>query len=143
MLKQTITYDDFDDNTQTETLYFNITKTELTKNIDLKDELEVLEQMLAGEERDLKTAEIQQIVNLVERFARLSYGIRDGKRFVKTPELWEELTQTAAYDAWFMGLFEDTSKALDFLSGVMPKKLMAEAQDELDALRKKAMSDNS
>lgn len=141
MLKQTVKYTDFDDNECSEVLYFNLTKTELTENMNLKDELEKIQEDFTGDEaRPLEEHEIRRILDLVKTFMRLSYGIRsdDGKRFVKTPDIWEEFTQTAAYDAFLFGLFETPSKAVEFMTGILPKDLRAAA---LEAAKKEGKTD--
>lgn len=133
MLKQSVSYVDFDDNECVETLYFNLTKTELTDNLDMKDELEKIQQDFTGEpKRNLEDHEIRRILDLVKTFMRLSYGIRseDGKRFIKTPEIWTEFTQTAAYDAFLFSLFENPANALAFMTGILPKDLRARALEE-------------
>ena len=133
MLKQSVSYVDFDDNECVETLYFNLTKTELTDNLDMKDELEKIQKDFTGEpKRNLEEHEVRRILELVKTFMRLSYGIRseDGKRFIKTPEIWTEFTQTAAYDAFLFGLFENPANALSFMTGILPKDLRARALEE-------------
>ncbi|WKW86839.1 hypothetical protein SEA_CONLEY_53 [Gordonia phage Conley] len=133
MLKQSVSYTDFDDNECVETLYFNLTKTELTDNLNLKDELEKIQQDFTGQpKRNLEEHEIRRILDLVKTFMRLSYGIRseDGKRFIKTPEIWTEFTQTAAYDSFLFGLFENPSNALAFMTGILPKDLRSRAIEE-------------
>ena len=55
MLKQTVSYFDFDDNPSQETLYFNLTKTELADNIHLRDELEEMQKQW-----DAQNAEIMK-----------------------------------------------------------------------------------
>ena len=132
MLKQAITYTDFDDNENTEVLYFNLTKVELAENLNLKDELENLQQDFTGDpNRNLEEHEIRRILDLVKTFMRLSYGVRsgDGKRFIKTPELWTEFTQTAAYDAFLFGLFEKPQNAVNFMAGILPKDLRNAAME--------------
>lgn len=133
MLKQTVTYTDFDDNVAVETLYFNLTKTELFDNLHLKDALEQIQEKFAGEPRSLSTEDIQEILNLVKTFMRLSYGVRsaDGKRFSKKPELWEEFTETAAYDAFLISLFQDPEKAMSFLANILPADLRGEAENAM------------
>lgn len=137
MLKQTISYTDFDDNVQQETLYFNLTKSEIAENLHLKEELEDIQERFSGELRELEVEDVQRILNLVKTLMRLSYGVRsnDGKRFVKTPELWTEFTQTAAYDEFLYSLFQDQSKAIGFMTGILPKELrggVAEAIEKAD-----------
>lgn len=123
MLKQTVSYFDFDDNPSQETLYFNLTKSELADNIHLRDELEEMQKVFSTEKKELSTGEITQLIDLVKTIMRLSYGIRsaDGKRFIKSDEQWTEFTQTAAYDEFLYSLFEDPNKAVLFMTGILPK----------------------
>ncbi|WNM72437.1 hypothetical protein SEA_MOSSY_58 [Gordonia phage Mossy] len=134
MLKKTVAYTDFDDNDAMETLYFNLTKSELADNMSLEEELEKIQQDFIGMgKRKLEPKEIQRVLDLVKLFMRLSYGIRseDGKRFVKTPQIWEEFTQTAAYDAFLFSLFQDPQNAFDFMVGILPKDMRDPAMQAL------------
>ena len=133
MLKQTVSYFDFDDNPSQETLYFNLTKTELADNIHLRDELEEMQQVFTADKKELSTGEITQLIDLVKTIMRLSYGIRsaDGKRFVKSEEQWTEFTQTAAYDAFLYSLFEDPNKAVMFMTGILPKDVRSAVDEEI------------
>ena len=142
MLKQNIAYVDFDDNQAIETLYFNLTKSELTENLHLKDELESIQNMIDGEKRTLEGDEIVRIIELVKTFMRLSYGVRsaDGKRFVKTAEQWVEFTQTAAYDAFLFSLFEEPNKAVTFMSGILPLDLREKAKSAAEASIRSSVS---
>lgn len=132
MLKQTVEYIDFDEQRAVETVYFNITKTELTSHLHLKEELEKMLEMFQGPKRELGTNEITQILDLVKLFMRLSYGVRseDGKRFIKSPQLWTEFTQTSVYDTFLFSLFENADNAFNFMLGVMPADLREQATAE-------------
>jgi len=141
MLKQTFQYTDYDDTVVQETMFFNLTKTELTENLHLKEELEEMSSIIEGENHELTSAEIKKIVELVKTFIRLSYGVRseDGKRFAKSPEIWTEFTQTAAYDGFLFSLFEDPKRAVAFMSGILPADIrgqVAEAADKHVLARK-------
>lgn len=130
MLKQIVRYVDFNDQPQEETLYFNISKTELADNLHLKEEFERLFETFQGPQRELTTAEIRQVIDLVKTFIRLSYGQRsaDGKRFRKTDEIWEDFKSSAAYDEFLFSLFKDPQQAIAFLLGVLPADLRSEAE---------------
>ncbi|QEQ94356.1 hypothetical protein HWC66_gp53 [Gordonia phage Chikenjars] len=142
MLKQSVSYTDFDENDTTETLYFNLTKTELADNLDLEDELKEIQKDFTGQgNRTLEKHEIRRVLELVKTFMRLSYGVRssDGKRFIKTDQIWEEFTQTAAYDAFLFSLFQEPEKAFAFMIGILPK----DARDAaLKAAEKDGISDD-
>lgn len=133
MLKQTVQYKDFDGNDAMETLYFNITQTEAAENLHLQERFQRLEDKLGltdgKPDRQLTPEEIQEVLDLVKILMKLAYGVRsdDGKRFIKTDQIWEEFTQTAVYDAFLMGLFRDPEKANDFMLGVFPQEMREEA----------------
>lgn len=133
MIKQTVQYTDFNDKNQTEVLYFNISKSELMDHLNLRDDLEKIQESLEGPERDLKMEEIQEILNLVKRIMRLAYGRRsaDGLNFRKNDEIWDDFYSSAAYDSFIMSLFENPEKAFEFLVAVMPKDLMEQARREM------------
>lgn len=133
MLKKTVTYEDFDGNRQTETLYFNLSKTDIADNLEVKDELQNIKDLFEGVQRELTTPEIKLILDFVKKMMRLSYGIRseDGKRFKKSLELWQDLTETALYDSFLFSLFANPEEAVKFLTGVMPSDLIAQAEEQM------------
>lgn len=125
MLKQEITYEDFNGDTVTDTLYFNLTKVELTElELGFDGGLEKFMEnvMASGDNR-----------TLFEQFKKIlltSYGQKspDGKRFIKNDELREEWQQTASYDAFFMLLAQDETAAANFIKGVIPKDMRVEVE---------------
>jgi len=132
MLKKTIQYEDFNGTNQTENLYFNVSKSELTDHLELVDEVEGLQAMIEGEPRELTTEEVRRLLDLVKKLIKMSYGRRseDGSRFRKNDEIWEDFTASAAYDAFLMSLFENPEEAVSFIVGIMPGDLIEQAQKE-------------
>lgn len=130
MLKQTISYTDFNDQPQEETLYFNLSKTELADHLYLQERFANLKEKLEGPEHTLSTEDILTLLDLVKTLMKLSYGLRseDGKRFQKSDDIWTEFTQTAAYDAYLFSLFEDPTRAVSFMLGILPADLREEAE---------------
>lgn len=131
MIKKTITYQTYTGRERTEDLWFHATKAELFDHLDLTEELEELSANLSGtEKRDLSKAEIMQILKLVKRLVRISYGRRsdDGEKFYKTEEAWQDFAATPAYDALLMGLFENPEEAISFMTGIMPPDLIEAAK---------------
>jgi hypothetical protein len=125
MLRREITYEDFNGDQVTDVFYFNISKSELV-------ELEVQFDQGFG-------AMLQKIIDerdnneLVKRFKEIilmAYGKKseDGRRFIKSDEIREEFTQTAAYDTLFMELATDDKAASVFLKGILPKDMGAEIE---------------
>lgn len=147
MLKQTITYEDFDENQVTEDLYFNMSRIVVVENAEeLTRRWKEIEAMLRGDEtRELGTHEVKMLINIVKYMMELSYGVKsdDGRVFDQSPELWNRFTHMAAFDAFLFGLFEDTNKATSFIAGIFPKSLREEAEkvisqkkDEIPAWQK-------
>jgi len=120
MLKKEITYEDFNGDEVTETLYFNLSTTEL---LEMETGVEGgLQKML---ERIIESQDIRKIIEEFKKILVAAYGQRsdNGKRFIKNDELREEFTQTAAFDALFMQMAEDPTGAAQFVQGILPKKL--------------------
>jgi hypothetical protein len=121
MLKRPITYEDFNGDTKTEDFYFNISKSEL---VELKATFrggleESIKRMIEAKNESGLLAEFKRII-------LLSYGVKseDGKRFVKSDQLREEFSQTAAYDALFTELVTNENSAEAFIKGVIPRDLV-------------------
>ncbi len=149
MLKQLITYKNFDDVQVDKVLYFNLSKTELAENnVDLEAELQgILDriQQIDKTKEEATTEDIRRLLELVKTFMRLSYGVRsaDGERFIKSPEVWTEFTQTAAYDAFLFSLFEDQDRALAFMLGIMPEELREKGKAAADLAIKRSSAEAS
>jgi len=123
MLKKDITFEDFNGDSTTETLYFNLTKSEMIEmEASYEDGFE------ATIMRIQKTVDKQGLIREFKKIILMAYGQKseDGKRFIKTDELREEFEQTAAYDALFMELATNDVAAANFIKGVMPKDMQAE-----------------
>lgn len=120
MLKKEITYENFDGEETTETFYFNVSKPEII-------ELEVDIQGGFGRmmERIVEANDTKLLIQEFKRIILLAYGVKseDGKRFIKSDELREEFTQTAAYSELFMQLALDADAAADFIKAILPRDL--------------------
>lgn len=121
MLKRNITFTDFNDKEVTETLYFNLSKSEMIE----------MEMMAEGgfAESLQRIVEAKDVAKLIVEFKKIilaSYGEKsdDGKRFIKNEKLREEFSQTAAYNALFMELATDDNAATEFITGVLPKDIV-------------------
>lgn len=129
MLKQTVQFEDFDGVNKTKVLYFNLTRVEVIDNLELQKEFEDVQEMIGTATRNFEMHEIRIVLELVKKLIKLSYGVQrtgsDGElRFTKQdPEIWNEFTETAAYDSFLIGLFEDPVKATAFLMGIWPKEI--------------------
>lgn len=126
MYKKEITYTDFNGVECKETVYFNLTKTELT----------TWDQQHSGTFSDYLTnisegKHVKDIYNIFTEIVDRSYGIKseDGKRFVKTPEALADFKASAAYDQMMVDILSDASLAVEFIQKVLPKDLMEKAKE--------------
>lgn len=122
MLKETITYVDYNDVERTEDFYFNLTTAEVAEM-----ELGVtggLQEMMA---RAVAAQDSPTLVAIFKDIILKCYGEKsaDGKRFIKSKELSEAFAQTPAYSILFMRLAQDADAAAKFINGVMPKNKQA------------------
>lgn len=129
MLKREITYEDFDGEEVTEVFYFNISKPEL---VEL--EVENKEGMEATIQKIIKTEDNKTLVQLFKRLILLAYGQKseDGKRFIKSEQLAEEFSQTAAYSTLFMELASDDGAAVKFIQGILPRDMRGDIEKAVE-----------
>lgn len=129
MLVKKVKYEDFDGNEREETLYFNLTRTELI-------EMELSENGGFDKflRRIIEERDNQRLAKLFKQIILASYGVKsaDGKRFFKSKELSEEFSQTGAYDALFLELISDTNNITAFINGIIPEKVAEDAKKYLD-----------
>lgn len=123
MLKQSITYTDFNDVQHTEDFFFNLTKAELAEMEIASDMSDSLQRIVAAGNGGAIMKEFKSII-------AKAYGVKsdDGKRFIKSPELSAEFEQTAAYDELFMRVVTDAQFAADFITGIFPKDIQERAE---------------
>ena len=120
MLKKTITYVDFNGETVTEDHFFHISQAELV-------EMEVSQQ--GGYQKYLEmistSKDNARIYHAFTAMLKTAYGKKsdDGRRFIKTEELWNDFVSSEAYSTLLMGFFVDPASAAEFLSGMIPAGL--------------------
>lgn len=132
MYQKTITYTDFNDVSRTETIFFNLSKAELSK-------------MAASEgggfaarmQRMMDAKDITEIVDTVMWLIDQSYGIKsdDGRYFRKSKEHLDDFKSSPLYDAFWMALMNEEDTITNFIVGVMPKDM----QDQIKANVSKKM----
>lgn len=129
MLKKTITYVDYNGETQTEDFFFNLTRAELME-MELKTE-GGMEQMIDKMTKEEDTA---KIVEMFKEIIITAYGVKslDGKKFRKRPEDKEDFLDSAAYDALFVELISNPDEAAAFVSGIIPADVSEQAKAEMN-----------
>lgn len=117
MFSDKITYEDFNGNTNTEEVLFNISKMEAL-------ELEASHPGGYGAylQSCLDTNNTKDILDAFKDIVKAAYGVKseDGKRFIKSEEEFTKFLESPVYDEFMMKLIGDESYALDFVLGVMP-----------------------
>ena len=123
MYKKTITYPDYNGEEIKEDFYFNLTKAEILE-MQLEKEGGLAEKIQAL----VDSKNVPELIKIFKELILRSYGKKsdDGKRFIKSPELSREFTQTEAYSELFMELATDSDAASAFINGIIPANLAKE-----------------
>lgn len=129
MFKKQITYTDYNDVERTETFLFNISRAELLE-------------MASGKLRDVgkllsdiaNQKDTTVLVTMFEELIRVSYGKKseDGKRFIKSQEIYEAFLQSEAYSELLVDLTLDADEAIAFVNGIIPTKFLAELNSRIE-----------
>lgn len=135
MLKKTIKYTDYNDVEREEEFYFNLSKAELM-DMQMK-EVGGLDALI---NRIIKTKDVPAVMEMFKELILKCYGEKsaDGKRFIKSPELSKEFSETEAYSELYMELATDSKAASEFINGVIPQSLRKQLDD--DAVKKAALA---
>lgn len=123
MYKKTITYPDYNGEEIKEDFYFNLTKAEILE-MQLEKEGGLAEKI----QSIVDSKNVPELIKIFKELILRSYGKKsdDGKRFIKSPELSREFTQTEAYSELFMELATDSDAASAFINGIIPANLAKE-----------------
>jgi hypothetical protein len=130
LLKKTITYTNpFTEKEVTEEHYFHISKADL---VEMEMEEHGSKYIKDGEELTGMQAKLQKIIDSEDGKAimtefkdiiRRSYGKKDGDRFLKSKDIWEEFASTEAYSQLLWELCTNAEAAGDFMNGIVPGNL--------------------
>lgn len=119
MIKQTITYEDYNGNTRTEEAYFNINDVELAQL-----EASYPGGFQAALDRVVKTNSYAESFNLFEALVRKAYGIKteDGRSIRKSEAMTNDFLQSEAYSELFCSVIESDETAEAFFKGIIGAK---------------------
>ena len=122
MIKKTLTFENLDGESVTETFHFHLNKAELAEmQLSEKDGLDTrLREILATGDGALIMSTFKGL--MLQTVGRRS---EDGKLFRKTQDIRDEFEFSGAYSAMFMEMIENPNAALDFIKGIMPADLVA------------------
>lgn len=153
MFKHTVRYQNFFGVESSKTLYFAISKTNMTRmaieesrlEVGDGDEKEVREGLSKRIQSTVASGSGRDIWDLFQWLLLNAYGEigEDGETFEQGPEIFEKWTKTASYDAFMSELFESETLSSDFVNSIFPFKVtddkadpeFARHQEELKKLR--------
>ena len=117
MLKRDITYTNLDDKEVTRTFYFNMTEAELVELETSFGNVGLVESM----NRIVEAEDVETMMKEFKRIIFMTYGVRDGDDFMKTPEQNSRFEGSGAYSALLMEFLTVEGALVTFIQGVMPK----------------------
>ena len=132
MILKTITFPNYNEETETDDFRFNLSKGELVKMqmaaIDertesFQDKLEKIGKSLNG----------KALIEVIDEIIDVSYGVKtvDGKRFIKNPKDLEIFKSSGAYSELVVELCTDADACAKFVNGLVPKALREEVNKEV------------
>lgn len=128
MLKRTVSYVDYNGNNQTDIVYFNMTKSEISRmqvKMDGKY-IDHLQDLVEGRH-------VEELYDVFYNLVLDAYGEKseDGKRFIKTPAMRSEFEQSIAFDTILAELIGDMDKMSEFSRKILPPDMSAQLPDDL------------
>lgn len=128
-IKQMFEYQDIDGQNTTKTVMFNLTQFEVEGEMELEviqDRFQRFQDEVIGDDpdaplRQMTGPEKREILGMVKTLIKHSYGVREGKRFMKSQEIWDEFEQTGAFSAFLYWLFKDPGRVNTFMAGIWPQ----------------------
>jgi hypothetical protein len=137
VLKRRITYENpFTGQSITEEFHFHIPKSEFIRmEVEEHQEKYVSND---GEELTGMRAKLQRIVDsedgkammpVFEDMIRRAYGRKDGDRFMRSDELWDDFKGSGAFDQLLFELCTDADAAANFVIGTFPANMESLADE--------------
>lgn len=127
MYVEKIKYVDYNGNERTDTLYFNLTKTEI-----LRMDLTIADGNLSEYLKTIAESKNgQEIIDMFDKVLRAAYGVKsaDGKRFEKSDDIYKAFTETEAYNEFFYRLVTDAEYAGKFVDGIISDSFILDQKD--------------
>ena len=144
MVKETITYTDFDGVETVEDMYFNLTRLELTEMaMELPDGLAdgITEKSSPADILTAITTKLGKkgIVDFIKRLVVKAYGVKrvgqDGKtRFMKSAQIAEDFENSMAFQNFVMELITNDDASARFFNGVIPSEVASQLPPEIQAV---------
>lgn len=141
MVHKTITYEDYDGVERTEECWFNLNEIEVVElAMDLPDDFT---ESVSEAKSDMEIAEKMMedfgrkgIMDFIKSLVLKSYGVRNGKAFIKNDKVKEEFEYSALFPAIVMDLMTSDEEASNFVNKLIPSKLAAKvAENKLNGVK--------
>lgn len=131
MIKQTVTYEDFEGNPVEKDFWFHLSKAEIAE-LQFSQENDTLSSMLESLGDDNVSA--KQALAIFKEIVALAVGRRsdDGERFIKNDDIRNAFMQTDAYSELLFDMLQDPKKAVNFINNLMPKSVRSEIKKSYD-----------
>lgn len=118
MLVKTITYNDYDGTERTETFYFNLNEAEISRmHLSIDGGMKAYINKIVNAKSNI------EIIKFFDKILEASFGVKsdDGRRLIKSPELFKAFTETEAYNQLYMELLGNEGKnAAAFIQAIIP-----------------------
>lgn len=123
MHKVNLTYEDYNGDTVTEDLYFNLTKAEL---LDMN--FEATGGLVNYMESIINARDVATLNTLFKNLLLKAYGEKtpDGKHFMKTPEIALKFQCSIPFDILYTRFSTDADAASEFITSIVPKDVVEE-----------------
>ncbi len=132
MIKEPITYPDYNGLIRTEEFCFNLTEQELMD----------MQLTTAGGYAETVKAIIDAkdqpaLIAIFKELLHKSYGKKtpDGRRFDKSPEILSDFIHCPAYSIMYMRLVQDDEYAAKFINGLIPTSLREKVEQQKQQLQ--------
>lgn len=138
MLKDIVTYTDYDGTTVTEELNFNLTQFELTEVAmelpdKLTDHIGANDTPVSIVEKITTVLGKKGLLDFIKRMVIKAYGVKkkgvDGKtKFIKNEEISAEFANSMACHSFIMELVTDNDKSNRFFQEIVPSEMAPQVQ---------------
>ena len=130
MLKETITYTDYNGVERTEDHYFNLSKAEI-----MEMQMSTTGGLAETIQKIVDAKDAPAMVKIFKELILKAYGEKspDGRRFIKSEEISTAFSQTEAYSQLYMKLATDADAAAKFVNGIVPKDMAEQAAPAIAA----------
>ena len=121
MIKETVTYTDYNGTERTEDFYFNFTEAELAEmQLEVDGGLEDKIRQIVNANDTSKIIKIFKDTIFLKSYGKKS---DDGRRMIKNTEVLDEFTQSPAYSILFMKYATNAEALSNFINNVIPADL--------------------